>query len=72
MAHRMREEFFIYEVNQALTSPELWITQNPVGNGIEPTERVVEYHIPAAQLKRVAVAGKSLENRSVPEGERDE
>ena len=39
MAHRMRREFFIYEVNHALTNPELWITQDPVGQGIEPTER---------------------------------
>ena len=44
MAHQMRNEFFIYEVNHALTKPELWITQDPVGQGIEPTERVVEYH----------------------------
>ena len=56
MAHRMRQEFFIYEVNHALTNPELWITQDPVGQGIEPTERVVEYHIPAVQLKKVAEA----------------
>ena len=56
MAHRMRHEFFIYEVNHALTEPELWITQDPVGKGIEPDERVVEYHIPAARLKEVAVA----------------
>ena len=54
MAHRMRQEFFIYEVNHVLAHPELWITQDPVGKGIEPTERIVEYHISAAQLKRVA------------------
>ena len=45
MAHRMRGEFFIYEVNHALTNPELWITQDPVGMGIEATERVLEYHV---------------------------
>ena len=72
MAHRMREEFFIYEVNHALTSPELWITQDPVGKGIEPAERVVEYHIPAAQLKRTAAAGKIFEASNVPEGEQDD
>lgn len=59
MAHRMREEFYIYEVNHATSKPEIWITQDPVGKGIEPTERVVEYHISAGQLKAVAVpAGK--------------
>ena len=55
MAHRMREEFFIYEVNHATTKPEIWITQDPVGKGIEPTERVVEYHITADQMKAVSV-----------------
>jgi len=55
MAHRMREEFYIYEVNYTTTKPEVWITQDPVGKGIEPTERVVEYHISAGQLKPVAV-----------------
>ena len=72
MAHRMREEFFIYEVNHSLTSPELWITQDPVGKGIEPAERVVEYHIPAAQLKRIVAAGKTFEASNVPEGEQDD
>ena len=60
MAHRMRDEFFIYEVNYALTNPELWITQDPVGMGIEPTERVVEYHIPAKQLSRVAIMADDI------------
>ena len=61
MAHRMREEFFIYEVNHALTKPELWITQDPVGKGVEPTERVVEYHIGSDQMKATAeLAGVSL------------
>ena len=54
MAHRMRDEFFIYEVNHALTMPELWIAQDPVGRGVEPTERVVEYHIRAQQMQAVA------------------
>ena len=62
MAHRMRREFYIYEVNHALTSPDLWITQDPVGQGIEPTERVVEYHIGAEELRAVA--------QSVDEGPR--
>lgn len=54
MAHRMREEFFIYEVDHALTDPQLWITRDPVGQGIEPTETVVEYRIRADQLRAVA------------------
>ena len=54
MAHRMREEFFIYDVRHAVTKPELWITQDPVGKGIEPEEKVVEYHIRASELRAVA------------------
>ena len=54
MAHRMRGEFFIYEVDHALTEPKLWITQDPVGKGIQATERVVEYHIDSG---RTAVSG---------------
>lgn len=53
-ANRMRQEFFIYEVNYALTAPELWITRDPVGRGIEPEEKVVEYRIRAAQLGAIA------------------
>ena len=53
-ANRMREEFFIYDVHNALSTPELWITQDPVGKGIEPTERVVEYLIRAEDLNNVA------------------
>ena len=69
MAHRMRREFFIYEVNHALTNPELWITQDPVGQGIEPTERVVEYPIPAAQLKEVAESIRGFKgSKSAEEG----
>ena len=54
LAHRMRAEFFIYEVNHALSSPELWIIQDPVGKGIKASERVVEYHIDAKDLRAVA------------------
>ena len=61
MAHRMRNEFFIYEVNHALTVPHLRITQDPVGKGIEPTERVVEYHIATDQLEPVAAAAEQFE-----------
>ena len=52
MAHRMRREFYIYEVHHTLTKPELRIVQDPVGQGIEPTERVVEYHIASNQLQQ--------------------
>lgn len=55
-AHRMREEFFIYVVDHALTAPSLWIVQDPVGRGVEPTEKVVEYHVSLAQLQAAAVA----------------
>ena len=54
MAHRMRDEFFIYEVDHALTEPELWITQDPVGKGVKATERVVEYRIEPGKLREVA------------------
>ena len=54
MAHRMREEYFIYEVDHALTKPEMRIVQDPVGKGIEPVERVVEYHIDSGQLRKAA------------------
>ena len=54
LAHRMREEFFIYEVDYALTGPELRIVQDPVGKGVEATERVTEYHIKAADLRAAA------------------
>ena len=57
MAHRMRDEFFIYEVDHALTEPKLWITQDPVGKGIQATERVVEYHIDSEELRSVAQLG---------------
>ena len=54
MAHRMLDEFFIYDVNHALTQPELWITQDPVGKGVAATERLVEYHIRSDALRAVA------------------
>ena len=57
LAHRMRDEFFIYEVDHALTEPKLWITQDPVGKGIQATERVVEYHIDSEKLRSVAQPG---------------
>ncbi|MCA9831547.1 MAG: DUF3883 domain-containing protein [Dehalococcoidia bacterium] len=50
MAERMGEEFFIYEVNYALTDPQLRIVQDPVGKGIEFVEKVVEYRIAAAAM----------------------
>ena len=62
MAHRMGEEFFIYEVDYALTDPQLRIVQDPVGKGIEPLERVVEYLINTEQL-RVA-AGESAKQQT--------
>ncbi len=58
MANRMRQEFYIYEVNNALSTPELWITRDPVGKGIEPEERVVEYRILSEQLQVVAERAK--------------
>ena len=54
MAHRMGVEFFIYDIDHALTNPQLRIVQDPVGKGIEPVERVVEYHIPSGQLRAVS------------------
>ena len=61
MAHRMGEEFFIYEVDHALTDPQLRIVQDPVGKGIEPTERVVEYLIDSNQLR---AAGEFVEREA--------
>ena len=71
MAHRMRSEFFIYEVNHALTSPELRIIQDPVGQGIEPTERVVEYHIQSTQIEQLAALPNDLEVYGRRRGEFD-
>ncbi len=53
-AHRMREEFFIYVVEHALNAPNLWIVQDPVGKGIQPVEKVVEYHINGSALRAIA------------------
>jgi uncharacterized protein DUF3883 len=53
-AQRMGDEFFIYVVDHALSTPQLWIVQDPVGKGIQPAEKVVEYHIPAERLRAVA------------------
>ncbi len=53
-ANRMGEEFFIYYVTDPLEAPKLWIVQDPVGKGVEPEERVVEYKIQADQLLAVA------------------
>jgi len=58
-AHRMREEFFIYEVRHALARPELWITQDPVGHNVQPVERVVEYHVRAEQLQGASVRAET-------------
>lgn len=55
IAHRMRSEFYIYEVNRALSAPDLRIVQDPVGCGIEPEEKVVEYKIKRAILEQFAV-----------------
>lgn len=66
-AHRMRDEFFIYVVDRALTAPSLWIIQDPVGKGVEPTEKVVEYHVTLAQLQATAQAvAEPHGSRTVP------
>lgn len=54
-ANRMRDEFFIYEVEHATTGPVMRIVQDPVGKGIQPEEKVVEYGIDSATLARHAV-----------------
>ena len=61
LAHRMREEFFIYEVDYALTKPEMRIVQDPVGKGVEATERVTEYRIRAADLRAAAEPADMVE-----------
>ena len=53
-AHRMRREFFIYNVDHATTAPRLLIVQDPVGRGVRPLEKVVEYRIPADALRDAA------------------
>ena len=47
----------------------MWITQDPVGKGVEATERVVEYHIKPDELRRVAVAARDLEAVDLPGSE---
>lgn len=59
-ANRMREEFFIYLVENALSEPKLWIIQDPVGKGIEPIEHVVEYKIMAGHLYKFAAETEFL------------
>jgi len=59
LAHRMREEFFIYEVDHALATPELRIVQDPIGKGVPAKESVIEYRISAADLRAAAEAGES-------------
>ena len=54
LAHRMREEFFIYEVDHALATPELRIVQDPIGKGVPAKESVIEYRITAADLRAAA------------------
>lgn len=56
-ANRMGPEFYIYEVNHALSAPELLIVKDPVAKGIEPVEKVVEYRIGARELRAVAERG---------------
>ena len=56
MANRMRDEFFIYEVEHALSQPALRILRDPVGCGIEPEVKVVQYKIPKATLDQHAEA----------------
>jgi hypothetical protein len=54
MANRLRSEYFLYEVNDAFAEPKLRIIPDPVGKGIKPVEKVVEYHIDAAQITAIA------------------
>ena len=54
LAHRMRGEFFIYEVDHALTAPALRIVRDPIGKGVPATERVTEYRIRADDLRAAA------------------
>ena len=62
-ARWMCGEFCIYEVNPALTNRELWITRDPVGIGIGPTEQIVEYHVRIKQLSRVAIMANDINVR---------
>ncbi|HZT06350.1 MAG TPA: helicase-related protein [Chloroflexota bacterium] len=53
-ANRMRGEFFIYMVDQALSNPKLLVVQDPVGKRVQPLERVVEYQIRGETLRALA------------------
>jgi hypothetical protein len=53
-AHRMRDEFYIYIVDHALSVPNLWIVRDPVGHGVEARELTVQYHIRDEQLRALA------------------
>ena len=61
MAHRMREEFFIYDVDYALTNPDLRIVQDPIGKGVPARESVIEYRIQAADLRAAAEPAETVE-----------
>lgn len=78
MAQRMRAEYFIYLVEDALEyPPKLWIIQDPVGKGIQPTERVVEYQIAEDDFRPLAERGwivpsgvasvEDVQSRVIPE-----
>ena len=53
-AHRMRDEFYIYVVDHALSGSDLWFVRDPVGQGIEAREQVVQYHIRDEHLRVIA------------------
>ena len=61
LAHRMSEEFFIYEVDYALTEPELRVVQDPIGKGVPARESVIEYRIQAADLRAAAEPTDSMQ-----------
>lgn len=54
MANRMRQEFFIYEVEHALAKPALRIVRDPVGCGITPEAKTVQYLIPKTSIDQHA------------------
>lgn len=53
-AHRIRDEFYISVIDHPLSTPHRWTVRDPVGQGIEPTEKVVEYHVRPEQLRACA------------------
>ena len=67
LAHRMRDEFFIYEVDYALTTPELRIVQDPIGKGVPAKESVIEYRINAADLRAAAEPAAAAGRRDMSE-----